>query len=215
MVESEELKEEEIIARILKGDKFMYELIVRRYNPFLYKIGRSYNLSHEITEDLMQESFIDAYKNLASFEGRSSFKTWIIRIMLNNCYRKTKKSSYKKEIMIDVDDEMNAYYMGGTNDTEQLITNKELKNILEEALSKIPFEYRIVFSLREVNGMSVRETAELLELTESNVKVRLSRAKGMLRGIIENSYVVEELYEFNLVHCTPMVKRVMEKINKL
>ena len=64
----------QIIERILNGEKSFYELIVRRYNPNLYKVGRSYNYNHEDTQDLMQDTYIDAYKSLAQFEGRSNFK---------------------------------------------------------------------------------------------------------------------------------------------
>lgn len=80
MTQVETLTDVEVIERILKGEKALYELIIRRYNPYLYKIGRSYNYSHEDTQDLMQDTYIDAYKNLYKFEGRSGFKTWIMRI---------------------------------------------------------------------------------------------------------------------------------------
>src|SRR3546814_18520284 len=80
MVQSEKLTETEIIRRVMCGEKALYEMIVRRFNPCLYKIGRSYNYNHQDTQDLMQETFIDAYKGLSQFEGRAHFKTWIIRI---------------------------------------------------------------------------------------------------------------------------------------
>lgn len=80
-----------IIENILSGEIAQYEIFIRRNNPFLYKVGRSYNYNHEDTQDLMQESFIDAYKNLSKFENRSSFKSWIIKIMLNHCFRKKQK----------------------------------------------------------------------------------------------------------------------------
>ncbi|MCE7934086.1 MAG: hypothetical protein DYG96_05780 [Chlorobi bacterium CHB2] len=99
MVQSEKLTEAEIIRRITDGEKALYEIIVRRFNPYLYKVGRSYNYTHDDTLDLMQDTFIDAYKNLRQFEGRSDFKTWIIRIMMNNCYRKREKSSFKRSVM--------------------------------------------------------------------------------------------------------------------
>ena len=102
MIQFEELIESEIIQRIVNGEKSLYEIIVRRFNAYLYKVGRSYNYNHEDTQDLMQETFIDAYKNLSAFEGRSGFGTWLIRIMLNNCYRKKEKASFKNEIMQDV-----------------------------------------------------------------------------------------------------------------
>ena len=177
MVSFEKFTETEIIGRIIRGEKSLYELIVRRFNPYLYKIGRSYNYNHEDTQDLMQDTFIDAYKNLNQFEGRASFKTWIIRIMMNNCYRKKRKSSFKNEIIQDMNDNSKPMFISGNNDTEKTIQNRELGHIIEKALVNIPFDYRMVFSLREINGLNVSDTADLLEISESNVKVRLNRAK--------------------------------------
>lgn len=95
MILQNSITEAEIISRVISGEKALYELIVRRFNPTLYKIGRSYNYNHQDTQDLMQDTFIDAYKNLQQFEGRANFKTWLIRIMLNNCYRKKKNPVLK------------------------------------------------------------------------------------------------------------------------
>lgn len=211
----EKYTDAEIIEQVVKGDKSMYEIIVRRYNPYLYKIGRSYNYSHDDTQDLMQDTYIDAYKSLAQYEGRSNFKTWISRIMLNNCYRKKEKSSFKNEVMQEFDDRSTPLYSAADNDTAKMVHNRELGTIIENALQKIPYDYRMVFTLREMNNMSVAETAELLNISEANVKVRLNRAKEMLRLQIEKSYSATELYEFNLVYCNAMVDRVMNIIDKL
>lgn len=78
----------EIINRIAEGETRLYEILIKRYNSALYKIGRSYRYNHEDTEDLMQETYINAFYNLQKFENRSSFKTWLTRIMLNNCFHK-------------------------------------------------------------------------------------------------------------------------------
>jgi RNA polymerase sigma-70 factor (ECF subfamily) len=215
MVQLENFTETEIVGRVIDGEKALYEIIVRRFNPYLYKIGRSYNYNHEDTQDLMQETFIDAYKNLLQFEGRSDFKTWIIRIMMNNCYRKRGKASFKNEIMQDANEYSTPMFPNRNNDTDKIIQNRELGHIIENALRKIPFDYRIVFSLREINGLNVSETAEMLGISEANVKVRLNRAKIMLRRDIENAYSANELFEFNLIYCDPMVENVMNKINEL
>jgi RNA polymerase sigma-70 factor (ECF subfamily) len=215
MKQFEKLAETEIIERILKGEKSLYELIVRRFNPYLYKIGRSYNYNHEDTQDLMQETFIDAYKSLLQFEGRANFKTWIIRIMMNNCYRKREKSSFKNEIMQDANEHSTPLFTDKNNDTDKIIQNRELGNIIEKALVQIPLDYRMVFSLREINGLNVSETAEMLNISETNVKVRLNRAKTMLRSEIENSYSVNELFEFNLIYCNAMVENIMKIIDEL
>ncbi|KXK39824.1 MAG: sigma-70 family RNA polymerase sigma factor [Saprospiraceae bacterium] len=210
------LTEQEIIDRILNGEKALYEIIVRRYNPYLYKIGRSYNYSHEDTMDLMQDSFVDAYKNLSKFEGRSNFKTWIIRIMLNNSFRKKEKSSFKNEVNQDFNDMSRPLFNSRSeNRADTMFLNKELIETIEKALSKIPEEYRLVFTLREMNGMNVAETATLLNISESNVKVRLNRAKIMLRNLLEETYAPEELFEFNLVFCDAIVANVMARIHEL
>lgn len=216
MKQLEQLTISDIISRILQGEKPLYEIIVRRFNPYLYKIGRSYNYSHEDTQDLMQDSYIDAFRSLSQFGQRSNFKTWLIRIMLNNCYRKKQKFSYKNEFANEtINENITPMFTHSNNDTHKQIHSRELGQIIETSLAEIPEDYRMVFSLREINGLSVAETAELLEISEANVKVRLNRAKSMLRKEIEKSYASEELFEFNLCYCNPFTERVMKKINEL
>ncbi|MBS1489928.1 MAG: sigma-70 family RNA polymerase sigma factor [Bacteroidetes bacterium] len=215
MMPIEQLTETEIIERIVAGEKPLYEIIVRRFNPYLYKIGRSYNYNHEDTQDLMQDTFVDAYKNLSRFEARASFKTWISRIMLNNCYRKKEKSSFKNEKMQEINENAKPLFQHSDNEPHKVVQNRELRYVIEEALAKIPYDYRMVFSLREVNGMNVAETAELLHISEANVKVKLNRSKNMLKAIIEKSYAPAELFEFHAVYCNAMAEKVMQRINEL
>src|SRR5690606_19092423 len=136
--------------RVLKGEKSLYELIVRRFNAYLYKIGRSYNYNHEDTQDLMQDTYIDAFKSLSQFENRSSFKTWIIRIMMNNCYRKREKSSIRNEIMRDVYEHATPMFINNNNETDKVMQVRRLGAIFEISLVKIPLDYRMDFPLREI-----------------------------------------------------------------
>lgn len=214
MLQVEKFTEKEIIQRIAGGEKALYEIIVRRFNPYLYKTGRSYNYNHEDTLDLMQETFIDAYKSLWQFEGRSDFKTWIIRIMLNNCYHKKEKQGFKNEITTLIKDNSKPMFTSLCNDTDKMLQNRELGNIIEDALCRIPIDYRMVFSLREINGLNIAETANLLNISETNVKVRLNRSKAMLRTQIEKVYSARELFEFNLVYCDAIAESVMQQINQ-
>src|SRR5680860_131862 len=91
----------EVLTRVLSGETGLYEVIMRRYNPYLFKVGRSYGFNQFDTEDLIQETYINAYQNLDKFENRSSLKTWLVKIMLNQCYQKKKKSSFQNEILSD------------------------------------------------------------------------------------------------------------------
>lgn len=211
------LTESELINRIQNGEGELFEILIRRNNPYLYKIGMSYGYNHEDVQDLMQESFIAAYLSLQKFEGRSSFKTWITRIMLNQCYQKAQKQSFKNEKANGILNEKATpmFESNQSTDTYRSVLNNELSNIVSNALISIPFEYRMVFSLRELNGMSITETADLLNISETNVKVRLNRAKHMLREKVEEMYSPEEIFEFNLIYCNKIADEVMKRINTL
>jgi RNA polymerase sigma factor (sigma-70 family) len=203
----------EIIQKILNGEFALFEILIRRNNAALYKIGRSYNYNHEDTQDLMQETFINAYFNLKQFDNRASFKTWLIKIMLNNCFRKQQKFSYKNEVLVEINDGSKpAFSDQKYSDINKTIVNKELNAVIENAVKQLPLDYRLVFSLREINGLSVAETAEVLNISTSNVKVRLNRAKTILKKEIEKSYTPEDIFEFNLIYCDTMVNRVMNAI---
>ena len=90
--------------------------------------------------------------------------------------------------------------------------NKELKTILETAVFNLPEKYRVVFVMREINEMSTNETMDILNLGESNVKIRLSRAKELLRGRLSTYYKSNQLFEFDLRRCDRIVQGVMENI---
>jgi RNA polymerase sigma factor (sigma-70 family) len=213
--QTEQYTDLEIIQKIIHGEEAIYEMLIRRYNAFLYKIGRTYRYNHQDTEDLMQETYISAYVNLAKFENRSSFKTWLTRIMLNHCFQKKQKFSFQNEVTTDSDATLTTVPMfQQPANTEKSLVNKELGRVLENALSRIDEDYRIVFTLRTLNELSVAETMEVLDLSESNVKVRLNRAKNMLRSEIEKMYSPEDIFEFNLVYCDGMVTRVMGALNR-
>ncbi len=212
----EQYTDADIIYRIQNGEISLYELLIRRYNSFLYKIGRTYAYNHQDTEDLMQETYINAYYNLSKFENRSSFKTWLTKIMLHQCYHKKHKFSFQKEMAVEnsTTEKYNPMFQDDSN-TEKKVINKELGHALEVALNQIPETYRIVFTLRELNGLSVAETAEAMDVSESNIKVRLNRAKAMLRTELAKMYSPADIFEFNLVYCDALVARVMQKIDAL
>ena len=202
-----------VIQKILNGEFELFELLIRRYNSFLYKTGRSYNYNHQDTQDLMQDTYIDAYASLKKFENRSSFKTWLIKIMLHNCFRKQQKFSFKNEVSNEIIDKSIPMFQQQQNtDTSKTVINRELNTVIENALQQVPLDYRLVFSLREMNGLNVIETAAALNISETNVKVRLNRAKTMLRKEIEKTYTATDIFEFNLVYCNAITNSVMDKI---
>lgn len=142
----EQYSDADIITKIIKGEFGLFEILIRRYNPYLYKIGRSYNYNHEDTQDLMQETFIAVYFNLQKFENRALFKTWIIKIMLNSCYKKKQKFSFKNEVSKDIhNNDVPMFSDHQHTDTNKIVMNRELGNIIESSLNQIPMSIEWFF----------------------------------------------------------------------
>jgi RNA polymerase sigma-70 factor (ECF subfamily) len=210
-------KDEDIIEKVLGGAVASFEVLIRRYNPALYKIARGYGFGRQDAEDLMQDTHVTAYQCLSQLEGRASYKTWLSKIMVSKCLYKLKYGYYKRETLTgQLLESLQPMHMKENDGLpEANILNKELAVILEKSLDRLPTIYRSVFVLREVEGFSVAETAELLQISETNVKVRLNRAKALLQKGIEQYYSHPEIYSFNLIYCDAIVQRVFEKINIL
>jgi RNA polymerase sigma factor (sigma-70 family) len=204
-----------IIDRIVNGDLPLFEVLIRRYNPILYRVARGYGFSHQDAEDLLQETHVSAYLALQKFQGRASYKTWITKIMIHKCIYKLKYGYYKNEVMGDDLTEVLQKPEQEDNFTENAVINKELIVVIENSLQEIPTIYRSVFMLREVEGLSVAETADLLNITEINVKVRLNRAKALLQKKIGSVYSTSDLYSFNLIYCDRIVSKVFEGIRMI
>src|SRR5690606_36237908 len=116
----EQFTDQDVITHVLEGEISLYEIIIRRYNAYLYKIGRSYGFEHHDTEDLMQDTYLNAYAHLTNFAHRSSFKTWLVKIMLNTCYHKKQKASQKKELFFEHIIQEKAYPMFMQNSTGKI-----------------------------------------------------------------------------------------------
>jgi RNA polymerase sigma-70 factor (ECF subfamily) len=204
-----------IISKILDGQLDLFEVFIRRYNSVLYKIARTYGFGHQDAEDLMQDTHVAAYTALAGFEGRSSYKTWISKIMVRKCLNKLNAASNRREVsteLLPVSGFSIVNLSASGDATDKKILNDELSLILEKSMQGIPAMYRTVFVLREVEGFSVSETSDILNISPINVKVRLNRAKKMLQDQISQTYSYAELYSFNLVYCDAIVDRVLLEI---
>jgi RNA polymerase sigma-70 factor (ECF subfamily) len=199
------IPEEELIARILAGEKRLFEILIRKYNQRLYRLGMSILESEEEAKDAMQTAYINAYEHLQGFEQRSTFGTWVTRIMLNQCYEQKRQ----RKPFINKFEQPDNFVNMKTPANE--LANKELANILEKAIAQLPEKYRLVFVLREIEDLSVRETSAALNIEEPNVKVRLNRAKIMLRQNL-NGYMKDHVYDFHLSKCDVVVNYVMQHL---
>ncbi|MBS1687621.1 MAG: RNA polymerase sigma factor [Bacteroidetes bacterium] len=202
ILQAEQTPDTELIKRILAGEKRLFEQIIRRYNQRLFRIGMAVLNDDMEAEDAMQTAYINAYEHLKNFENRSSFETWLIRIMLNECLaQKRKKQRFGTEA------EGAAENIKTMTSPDKILMNKELSGVLEQAIAQLPEKYRMVFVLREIEQMSVKATGEALSIEEPNVKVRLNRAKTMLRESL-NGYIADNVYSFHLSRCDRIVANV-------
>lgn len=209
------ISDNEIIARVLKGEKDLYAMIVRRYNERLYRVGISIIHDDAEIEDAMQTAYISAYENLEKFAFKAAFSTWLTRILINECILRLKKK--RSSVFMNREVIINRNYQEQTMDVQTpavKMLNTELKQKLEEAIQQLPEKYRTVFVMREIEKMSVAETQACLNISEVNVKVRLNRAKVLLRNALSIYYNKEEIFHFHLSRCDRMVERVMGQIKK-
>jgi len=201
------LNDEEIVDRVIKGEKHLYESLMRKYNLRLFRISMSIINDDMAVEDVMQTAYLNAYLSLASFKNKSSFSTWLTRILINESLLFKKKKARQQEL---IEKQQDNYI---TDSPLKGLMNKELKIILEKSIADLPEKYKIVFVMREIEEMSTNETMDVLSLSESNVKVRLNRAKEMLRANLSGYYKTNQLYEFNLIRCDRISEYVMNIIN--
>ena len=142
------LTEQEIIQKITAGETAFFELLMRRHNAGLYKLARCYGFNHQDAEDLMQEAYLAAYMNLQKFESRSSFKTWVSRILVNKCLYKLTYGPAKREVSETINENMQPM-LTEANHPEQHTANREFAQLLEHTLEEMPLIYRSVFVLRD------------------------------------------------------------------
>jgi RNA polymerase sigma-70 factor, ECF subfamily len=204
--------DEQVVSRVLAGETALYELLMRRYNRLLYRVARGILRDDAEAEDVMQDAYVRAYQHLASFEGRARFATWLTRIAVHEALGRSRKRSRLQSL--DISEEPTGDVMKSTTSTdrtpEQQAYNRELGDVLEKAILALSEDHRLVFMLRDVEGMSTEETAEALNLTQENVKVRLHRAHAALRKQLHSAVgaTAAGCFQLHAVRCDRVVKNV-------
>jgi len=201
----------EAVRGVIAGNREMFEVIVRRYNPRLYRVGMAYLRDHAQSEDAMQNAYLKAFLNLRNFRDNAAFATWLTRIMINECLMFLRGK--KRFIMETIDD------LEGSPEPALLaapavdgLARKEIKALLEQAVQTLPRVQRAVYLLREVQQLSIQETARCLSLSPVNVKVSLHRAREGLKAQLMKTAAGVELFEYAAAYCDPMTARVMAAV---
>jgi len=179
----------QLVRAAKTGDKAAFTSLVRRYEETVYRFSFKMCRDREKAEETLQDTFVNVYRKLGTFDGKSKFSTWLYAIVTNNCLMKQRRRK-----MQDLEDPLEEYDdPPGTDSSrrrsiarwdetpaDQLIT-KELRSLLDRAIDSLPVDYRVVFVLRDVEGRSNEETAKILHLSVEATKSRLRRARAFLR----------------------------------
>lgn len=206
--------DEDIVRRVLAGDTAAFEGIMRRYNQFLFRVARSIVGNDAEAEDVLQEAYLRAFAHLRRFEGRSRFSTWLTKIAVHEATGRRRKQ--RRLRVVASGDEGTDAMLSHSSDRDGLeeASQEELRHLLISAVDALSPGLRVVFTLRMVEQLSTEQTAECLNLTSSNVKVRLHRARSTLQVWIDRRIGEEarRLYAFDGEHCDRVVRDVLGRL---
>jgi len=205
--------DEGVVRRVLAGDAAAFELLMRRHNQRIYRTIRAVlRRDSADVEDAMQQTYLHAYRALGAFEGASSFGTWLTRIALNVALGHVRR---QRVTAVELSEEVDEMTRGARDEgPEDRAARSEAAELLERAVAQLSEEHRIVFMLRDVEQLSTAETAEALDLSEENVKVRLHRARHALREILaeEIGQSAPQAFAFLAPRCDRVVHAVLSTI---
>lgn len=186
-----EADEHELITQAKNGSADAIEQLVERYERRIFRMAQNITSNHEDTEEVVQNVFVKAFRNLALFRGDSRFYTWLVRIAINEALMKIRGRRYR-DVSIDEPNDEDTFGSHELEDwgpnPEQCYSQKELREVLATTISKLEPHYRTVFQLRDVEGFTTAETARALDLSSSAVKARLGRARSRLRNSLNHHF---------------------------
>jgi len=208
------LSDEEVVERVLAGETALYEVVMRRHNQRVYRTIRAILKDESEVEEVMQQTYVAAYCNLKQFAGDAKFSTWLTRIAINEALGRQRREA--RFTPIEDIPQLRSEPMGDPS-PEENTSRRELAGILEHAIDALPESYRSVIMLREVEGMTTSEAAEVLGVSDDALKMRLHRAKELLRDSVNqrvHSHAVDA-FPFYAPRCDRVVAEVFTRIRAL
>ena len=213
---ADELADEAIVERVRAGDTGLYEILIRRHNQRLYRAVRAILRHDEHVEDVMQQAYVDAFRHLDQFRGAAKFSTWLTRIAVNRAIRSGRGARRGLALVTPASGHPDAIEQAPDPglDPEHAMYGHELQVILESLIDQLPEPFRVVFVLRDVEGLSTADTAACLSINEDTVKTRLHRAKRLLREQLDRRLgpAAGSVYRFHLTRCDRVVAGVMSAL---
>ncbi|MCB0317212.1 MAG: sigma-70 family RNA polymerase sigma factor [Bdellovibrionales bacterium] len=188
----EVLSDNELVKAVATGCVDSFEEIINRYSDKAYSLATRFTKNKQDAEEVLQDVFTTVYRKIDSFEGKSSFSSWLYRVTVNASLMKIRKRNQDKSILLEeaVADPANSLILktDSRNNADEITARKELLRIMEEAITSLPDEYRPVFILRDIDGLSSKEVSKILKLSVPAVKSRLHRSRLLLRRKLAETY---------------------------
>jgi RNA polymerase sigma-70 factor, ECF subfamily len=174
----------ELVSGFRAGDVSCFEELMNRYHAKAFGLASRLTKNQEDAEEVLQDVFVTVFRKLEGFEGKSAFSSWLYRITVNAALMKLRKKRRDESLAIeDVPEAKNVPSCPeGSDQAEKITLRAEVRHALESAVARLADEYRVVFVLRDIEGIPTGEVARMLDLTVPAVKSRLHRARLMLRG---------------------------------
>jgi RNA polymerase sigma-70 factor, ECF subfamily len=211
--------EDDLVARARERDEFAIRALIQRHNQRLYRIARGILRDDAEAEDAMQEGYLKAFSHLDDFAENSSIGTWLCRIVMNEALGRLRQrrptvdwNSMEDAGMPSAD--IIGLSTDGRPDPERAVAQRQIRRLLEQAIDRLPEDFRIVLIARVVEEMSVQETAALLDIRPETVKTRLHRARLLLRRSIEAQIgpTATEVFPFEDPRCRRTTDIVIAKL---
>ncbi len=212
--------DDELLQLLRKGEQAAFRVLVKRYDRRLYRVARSVLADNQEAEDSVQEAFFRAFKHLGEFRGKASISTWLYRIVLNEAARRRPRRSPEghqglghRVAAIKAASSQTSIAAEDT-DPESAAERKEMRELLERAIDGLPEAFRAVFVLRDVEDVSVKEVASLLDIREETVKTRLHRARRLLRQTLTVQFgsAVKEVFPFTAERCERLIEVLWNRL---
>ncbi len=182
----------ELVAGIKKGDECAFQEIMNRYTQKVFNLAIRLTRSQEDAEEVLQDVFVAVYKKIDSFEGKSAFSSWLYRVTANTAFMKLRKRKQNEAVSFEeVSPSIRDGWVGKNpedSDIDYMSVRHELRDVIQRAVARLPDEYRNIFVLRDIDGLSNEEVAETLALSVPAVKSRLHRARIILRKKLQRYY---------------------------
>jgi len=211
--QSELTPDERLVEQVLSGDINAFELIMRRYNQRLYRVTRAILDDPDLAQDAIQQAYIKAYYKLYSYSPTGTFSSWLTKITINEALM-IKRKPENRDSMIN-ENNFHNLPLSEISNPLNIRENSELANIIESSIRKLPEEFRLVFVLRAVQSLSIKEVANSLDIKEATVKTRFHRARSIMQNNL-NQYIEDaglQVFEFAGKRCDSIVNAVLNKIN--